>query len=96
MDILAQVKLITGKTDDSLITLLIEKTKAELVLYCKTDYVSAWDNLIADIVCYKLNTLNTDGIGSQSYNGVSETYINDYPINIKQQLNSFRKRVFFK
>ena len=95
MDILAQVKLITGKTDDSLITLLIDKTKAELVLYCKTDYVIAMDNLIADIVIYKLNTLNTDGITAQSYNGVSESYSNDYPIHIKKQLDSFRKRVYF-
>ena len=95
MDILAQVKLITGKTDDSLITLLIDKTKAELVLYCKTDYISSWDNLVADIVIYKLNTLNTDGITAQSYNGVSETYSNDYPVHIKNQLNVFRKRVYF-
>jgi hypothetical protein len=95
MDILAQVKVLTGKTNDGLILLLIEKAKAEVVIYCKTDYVSAMDNLIADIVIYKLNTLGTDGISGQSYNGVSESYTDKYPLNIRMQLDSFRKRVYF-
>lgn len=95
MDVLTQIKLITGKTDEALINLLIDKTKQEIIMYCNTDYVNAMDNLIADIVCYKLNTLGTDGISSQSYNGVSESYTSDYPIYIKNQLNTFRKRVHF-
>lgn len=95
MDVLTQIKLITGKTDEALINLLIDKTKQEVVMYCKTDYVDAMDNVVADIVCYKLNTLGTDGISSQSYNGVSESYASDYPIYIKNQFNVFRKRVHF-
>ncbi|MEL7646982.1 MAG: hypothetical protein AAGU76_02760 [Sedimentibacter sp.] len=95
MDVLTQIKLITGKTDETIINLLIDKTKQEVAIYCKTDYVSAMDNLTVDMVCYKLNTLNTDGISSQSYNGISESYTSDYPIYIKSQLNAFRKRVYF-
>jgi hypothetical protein len=88
--------LITGKTDEALINLLIEKTKAEVVLICKRDYVAeVFDNLISDMVCWKLNTQNTEGLSGQSYNGISESYLDNYPISIRKQLSALTKRVYF-
>jgi len=95
MDILTQVKLITGKTDEALINLLIDKTKQEVALICKRDYINEMDNVASDIVCWKLNTKNTEGLTGQSYNGVSESYLDNYPISIRKQLYAFMKRVHF-
>lgn len=95
MDILTQIKTITKQTDETLINLLIDKTKIEICSYCKTNYIASMENLVADIVIFKLNVIGTEGISAQSYNGVSETYTNDYPIHIKMQLNNFRKKVYF-
>ncbi len=93
MDILTQVKILTGKTDEALINVLIEKTKAEVVTICKRDYIETMDNVVSDMVIWKLNTLGTDGITAQSYNGISENYLDNYPISIRKQLSALTIRV---
>lgn len=92
---LENIKLLTKNNDDNLINLLIKKTKIEIERYCKTEYIEKMDNLLEDMVCHKLNTLNTSGFTSQSYNGISESYTTDYPPNILRRLDSFKKRVRF-
>ncbi len=48
--------------------------------------------LIAEkIAIIKLNRLNTEGLSSQSFSGVSESYIDGYPAEIKAVLNRKRK-----
>lgn len=96
MDILTQIMILKPNANIAVVQLLIDKTKAELVLYCRTDYIEAMSNVVCDIVLFKLNQLGNEGISSQAYNGVSESYSTDYPNSIKQQLYSFRKNVVFK
>ena len=43
------------------------------------------------IAIIKLNRLNTEGLASQSYSGVNESYINGYPTDIMAVLNRKRK-----
>ncbi|GEM_PF-2784647 len=95
MDILTQILILNPNKDVAVIELLIEKTKAEVVLITKRDYVSQMDNVVSDMVIWKLNTLGTDGITAQSYNGISESYLDNYPISIRKQLSALTKRVFF-
>lgn len=48
--------------------------------------------LVAErIAVIKLNRLNTEGLASQSFSGVSETYVDDYPQDIIKILNRKRK-----
>lgn len=96
MDILTQIQTLQPNAKVEVVNLLIEKVKAEVVLFCRTDYIPAMDNVVADIILFKLNHVGNEGIASISANGISETYLNDYPNSIKQQLYSFRKNVIFK
>ena len=43
------------------------------------------------IAVIKLNRLNTEGLQSQAYSGVSESYIDGYPAEILTVLNRKRK-----
>ena len=43
------------------------------------------------IAIIKLNRINTEGLASQSYSGVSESYIDGYPQDILSILNRKRK-----
>ena len=43
------------------------------------------------IAIIKLNRMNTEGLASQSYSGVSESYIDGYPQDILSILNRKRK-----
>lgn len=95
MELLEQIKLLTNKTDDKLIKLLIDRTKVELSTCLRKDYSADFDNVLADIVVIKLNRVGTEGLASQGYSGISESYLNEYPDYIMKQLNAFRKKVGF-
>lgn len=43
------------------------------------------------IAVIKLNRMNTEGLASQSFSGVSESYIDGYPAEIQAVLNRKRK-----
>lgn len=93
MDILEQVKILSSNTNEALISLLIDKTKIEISEYTKISFDennAAMQNVLSDIVVIKLNRIGTEGLSSQSYSGVSESYIDEYPQSIIKQLNSIK------
>ena len=64
---------------------------AEVESYCgrKADYEL---KMVAQrIAIIKLNRLNSEGLATQSYSGVSESYIDGYPADIQALLNKKRK-----
>lgn len=95
MELLEQIKLLTNKTDDKLIKLLIDRTKVELSTCLRKEYSDKFDNVLADMVIIKLNRLGTEGTSSQSYSGVSESYLDQYPDYIKKQLDALGRKVGF-
>lgn len=64
---------------------------AEVEAYCGRDLDNVLDLVANQIAVIKLNRKNTEGLASQSFSGVSESYINDYPADIKAILNRKRK-----
>ena len=93
MDILEQIKILSGNTNEALISLLIDKTKIEISDYTKISFDesnTSMVNVLTDIVVIKLNRFGTEGLSSQSYSGVSESYINEYPQSIIKQLDSIK------
>ncbi len=93
MEILEQIKLLSSNTNEALISLIIDKTIIEI-----SDYTNiAFDeknqsmmNVLIDMAVVKLNRFGTEGIASQSYSGVSESYIDEYPHYILKQLDSIK------
>ena len=92
MELIEQVKLLTNNTNEQLISLLLEKAKAEICSYLKMEYSQVFDNITVDIAILKLNRLGAEGLSSQSYSGVSENYIEEYPPYIINQLNRYKKK----
>lgn len=45
----------------------------------------------AQMAVVRLNRINTEGLASQSYSGVSESYLNGYPEEIQATLRSKRR-----
>lgn len=90
-----EIKLLLGDAasnfTDAQIALALKISLAEVEAYCnrKLDYEL---ELIAEkIAIIKLNRMNSEGLASQSYSGVSETYIDGYPAEILTVLNRKRK-----
>lgn len=93
-----EIKLQLGNTasnySDALISLYYKQTLNEIEDYCKRDIDLTLEGVAQRITVIKLNRLNSEGLGNQSYSGVSESYINDYPADIQKILNRKRKIKF--
>lgn len=77
---------------DPQITLAQEEAQAEIKDYCRVDELDSTLLLVADrVAVIKLNRMNSEGLASQGYSGVSESYIDGYPADIKAILNNKRR-----
>lgn len=76
---------------DAQIELCVKHARAEVMAYCRRDLDTELEIITEKIAIIKLNRLNTEGLASQSYSGVSESYIDGYPQEILTVLNRKRK-----
>lgn len=93
-----EIKILLGDAaanhTDAEISLAYKIASAEVEDYCKRDLDTTLELVAEQIAAIKLNRKNTEGLASQSYSGVSESYIDGYPAEIKAILNRKRKAKF--
>lgn len=80
-----------GNYTDALIGLCAKQALAEVEAYCNRTADYELEIVAERIAIIKLNRINTEGLASQSYSGVSESYIDGYPQDILSILNRKRK-----
>jgi hypothetical protein len=76
---------------DEQIALVYKIAIAEVEEYCNREIDVSLELIAEKIAVIKLNRMNTEGLASQSYSGVSESYIDGYPAEILSVLNRKRK-----
>ena len=90
-----EIKLLLGEAasnySDALIGLCAKQALAEVEAYCKRSADYELEVVAEKIAILKLNRMNTEGLASQSYSGINESYIDGYPAEIKAVLNRKRK-----
>lgn len=90
-----EIKLLLGDAaagySDAQISLAYKLALAEVEDYCNREADATLELLAEKIAVIKLNRINTEGLASQSYSGVSENYIDGYPAEILVVLNRKRK-----
>lgn len=94
--IIEELKIMLGDAasnySDELIGLMAKHSIAEVQAYCNRDTLDIELEIVAQrIALIKLNRIHTEGLASQSMSGVSETYVDGYPEDIKAILNRKRK-----
>ena len=93
-----QIKILLGDAapnfSDAQIDLAYKMAACEVEEYCKRELDSSLEYIAMQIAKIKLNRLNTEGLASQSFSGVSESYIDGYPADIQAVLNRKRKVKF--
>lgn len=92
---LEEIKILLGDAagnfTDAQIGLCAKQALAEVEAYCRRTADYELEAIAERIAIIKLNRLNTEGLASQSYSGVSESYIDGYPADILAVLNRKRK-----
>lgn len=90
-----QIKLLLGDTatnySDAQISLMFKMALAEVEAYTKRKLDDELELVALRIAIIKLNRLNTEGLASQGYSGINESYIDGYPADIMAILNRKRK-----
>ena len=90
-----EIKILLGDAasnyNDALIGLVLKQALAEVEAYCNRSLDYELEMIAQRIAIIKLNRLNTEGLLSQGYSGVNESYINGYPADIMGVLNKKRK-----
>lgn len=90
-----EIKILLGAAADNFteeqIGLCVKKALAEVEAYCRREIDFELEAVAEKIAIIKLNRLNTEGLASQSYSGVNESYIDGYPAEIKAVLDRKRK-----
>jgi hypothetical protein len=80
-----------GNYSDAQISLALKQAMLEVEEYCGRSLDASLEMAAQRIAIIKLNRINTEGLNSQSYSGVSENYIDGYPDDILKLLNKKRK-----
>lgn len=90
-----ELKILLGDSaanySDALISLVLKQALAEVEAYCNRVVDAELEMVALKIAIIKLNRMNTEGLASQSYSGVSENYVDGYPADILAVLNRKRK-----
>lgn len=90
-----EIKMMLGDAaanyTDAQISLALKMAMAEIEDYCGRELDYILELQAQRIAIIKLNRLNTEGLASQSYSGISESYIDGYPADIIAVLNRKRK-----
>ena len=90
-----EIKLMLGDAasnfTDAQIGLALKLALAEVEAICKRKVDSELEVVVLRIAVIKLNRMNTEGLASQAYSGVSESYIDGYPEDIQMILRGKRK-----
>lgn len=90
-----EIKMMLGDAasnyTDAQIGLALKLALAEVEAFCKREVDSVLELCAERIAVIKLNRMNTEGLASQSFSGVSENYIDGYPEDIQAILRGKRK-----
>ena len=89
------IKLLLGDAasnyTDAQINLCYKMATSEIESYCRRTLDTDLELCAQRIAVIKLLRMNTEGLASQSFSGVSESYVNGYPADILAVLNRKRK-----
>lgn len=90
-----EIKLLLGDAannyTDAQISLAYRLALAEVEAYCKRELDMVLELCAEKMAVVKLNRLNTEGLASQSFSGISEQYLDAYPEDIQMILKGKRK-----
>lgn len=93
-----EIKLLLGASasnyTDAQVSLAYKLALAEVEAYCNREAEGVLELVAEQIAVIKLNRSNTEGLTSQSFSGVSESYLDGYPKEITDILRSKRKIKF--
>lgn len=87
-----KLQTLTPNADADALEILLEQSEQDFLAACSRDDVpEAADGLLMQMASYRYNQLGAEGLSGQSFSGMSETLLTDWPETIKRGLARYRK-----
>ena len=85
-----KIKIMLELTDSSK-DLLLEMMVEDVTEYLEDLGIKKpKESLIRRLVVLRFNALGSEGLSSESYNGISQNFLDDLPKDIKREINSLK------
>lgn len=89
--ILEKLLTLIPNAKKDLLELLIEQSMDNfMAICCIEDVPERAQNVIVQMVVWHYNQRGAEGLSSQNYSGMSESYQTDYPAPLKKSIHRFR------
>ncbi|MBY0755027.1 phage head-tail connector protein [Clostridium sardiniense] len=84
---------VAARNKDVMVILdLIEESQFDILDYTNlSEMPEGLKGALIELVIIKCNKLGNEGISSESYSGVSQTFIRDWPKDLKRKIRKFKK-----
>lgn len=95
---LEKLKILLGERapnySDEYLSLLLEESTQEAKGYCRRDDIpDPLNSAVVNMALVKVNRTGAEGVASQGFSGVSESYLDGYPAEVQSVLRRYRKLV---
>lgn len=91
---LVRLKLLHPNAEEDVLTALYEQCAEDFLAICnREDVPEGASSIVEQMVAYRYTQLDAEGLASQSYSGMSESYLADYPERLKRAMYRFRRLV---
>lgn len=92
VEILNNVKLLTGEDNEPLLNLLINKAERTIKDFCNiTEVTEEMQDILEDLVCYRYNKIGREGISGEGMGSSSINFNDGIPKEIKTRLYRYRR-----
>lgn len=87
-----QLKLLCPTISSGMAALMVNQAKDAFMAYCNVDSVpEAAHSVVLRLAAYYFGHAGADGLASENVSGISESYLTDYPDELKRSMNRFRR-----
>lgn len=89
---LARLKALYPNAQEDMLEQLYGQCADEFMAICnREDVPERAETVLEQMVAFRYSQLNAEGLSGESYSGMSESYMSDYPERLKRAMYRFRR-----
>lgn len=91
-DSIDRLKLLITNANEDILPPLYDQCEADFLSICnREDVPQGASFIIEQMVAFRYSQLNAEGLSNQSFSGMSESFLNDYPERLKRAMYRYRR-----
>lgn len=90
--VITKLKALYPNAEDALLECLYDQCADEFMAVCNRDDIPQTAAFaVEQMIAFRYSQINAEGLASQSFSGMSEAFLTDYPQRLKRAMYRFRR-----